>query len=129
MTLGRRAAKPRTEGPVIGRLPPTPTPFAPLTWGNEAEHRRQIAQVANRAVDGKLDSVQGPFSLSPDPATSTTVADARCGVESIVLLMPVTANAASAMPTVWIAPGVGQFTVNHAPSAITDRTYLYVVIG
>jgi hypothetical protein len=43
--------------------------------------------------------------------------------------MPVTANAASAMSTVWIAPGAGQFTVNHAPSAITDRTYLYVVIG
>ena len=68
----------------------------------------------------------GAFTLNVS-ATSTTVADATCTTDSVVLPMPSTANAALSVPSMWISAGVGSFTVQHANNAFVDRTFNYVI--
>ena len=69
------------------------------------------------------------FTLLPNVAVST-LTDARIAAESIILLMPTTANAAAALATTYITQRqVGKCTVNHANNAQTDKTFRYTVIG
>ena len=106
----------------------------PVEWGNSIEHRRKLAQAINNLLQGKIFSV-GEVTLAAN-AASTTVDDRRIGNESIILFMPLTANAARA--TGWNAMHVKttdfdplnlQFTINHANNAQTDRDYRYVILG
>jgi hypothetical protein len=62
--------------------------------------------------------------------TTTTVTNQTCGPESIVLLMPKTANAAAALATTYVtATAPGTFKLTHASAASTDRTFGYVNVG
>ncbi len=89
---------------------------------------RQIAEVVNRTIDGKLNST-GSVTLTAS-ATSTVVAEARSGPDSVVLFMPTTANAAAELATMFVSlRGKQTFTITHANNAQTDRTFKYVVIG
>ncbi len=89
---------------------------------------RQIAEVVNRTIDGKLNST-GSVTLTAS-ATSTVVAEARSGPDSVVLFMPTTANAAAELATMFVSSrGKQTFTITHANNAQTDRTFKYVVIG
>lgn len=65
-------------------------------------------------------------------ATETDVDAINCGPDSKVFLMPTTASAASdfsggALFVSSVASGA--FTVTHASSAATDRTFFYVCLG
>lgn len=95
---------------------------------DEARHRREIAAVLANAMQGKL-NVVGSLTLTANAAT-TTLTDSRIGPNSTVLLMPTTANAATALANVYFtALTDGSCTVNHANNAQVDRAFKYAVIG
>ena len=96
----------------------------------EAANPREVSQVVNSILDGKLNST-GSFTCTASAAT-TSVTDFRAGEDSVILLMPTTANAASEQGagTIFVSTRAKQsFTVTHANNAQTDRTCDYVIIG
>ena len=73
----------------------------------------------------------GEFTLAAN-VTSTAVSAPNVGPSSRIALIPRTANAAGALATTYIpaaAMGQGAFTVTHANTATTDRTFGYLVQG
>lgn len=91
---------------------------------------RQVAAVVNRLNQGKL-SCTGTVTLTPGQAT-TVVSDARAGAASVVLLMPLTASAATEIGagTVYVsARNKGAFSLSHSSSAVIDRTFCYALFG
>jgi hypothetical protein len=91
---------------------------------------RQARDVINSIMRGKLNCT-GAKTLSPGAAT-TTLADQLIGGSSIVLLQPITANAAAELGngTLYFdPPAAGSVVIHHANNAQTDRPFNYVVIG
>ena len=101
-------------------------PSAPLHWTNSEEHRRKIAGVVNSTLDGKLNST-GTVTLTAN-TTTTTVSDVRAGPNSVINLMPQTANAAA---EAWYidTQSTGSFTITHSNDTSTDRTFRYSILG
>jgi hypothetical protein len=65
-------------------------------------------------------------------ASTTVVTDKNCAAGSTPLLTPTTANAAAEIGngTLYVAAiANGSFTVTHANSATTGRTFLYAFVG
>jgi hypothetical protein len=105
-----------------------------LTLANEPEHRRQLAVAINNLLEGKINST-GAVTLTANVA-NTTVTDYRVGVESVILFMPLTANAATELygATMYVTaanvtPLTNQFVITHANNAQADRAFRYIVIG
>ena len=95
---------------------------------DEAAHRREIAAVLNGAMQGKLNNT-GVLTQTANAAT-TTLTDPRIGANSVILIMPTTANAAAALSVTYFTTFVdGSCVVNHANNAQVDRTFRYGVIG
>jgi hypothetical protein len=64
--------------------------------------------------------------------TSTTFLDARITPTSMLVAQATTANAAAAMNTWWIDEATrtrGAVTVNHANTAVVDRTFRWQITG
>jgi hypothetical protein len=100
----------------------------PRSWDNEKDHRAKLADAINRALQGKLNNT-GSVTLTANSAT-TTLTDPRIGKDSVILIQPTTANAATATGNVYFGtPGNGTVTINHTNNAQTDRTFKYVIIG
>jgi hypothetical protein len=96
---------------------------------NERNPER-LSQAIRELFEGRSNAV-GTFNLADDPATSTVVEAMNCGVDSQVLLMPRTADAAAALAAgdVYVsAVGQGNFTVTH-PVDTSDREFGYVCLG
>jgi len=74
---------------------------------------------------------QGAAILTLTPgATTTTIAEQRISGDSVILLQPLTANAAAALGTTWVSvPLKGSVTINHANSAQTDRNFIVIITG
>lgn len=92
----------------------------------------QIARGVRDALDGRSNAY-GEFTLEADEVTTVVLAS-NCAPESCIALMPLTAHAAAALAagtTFILASNVvaGQFTVTHASSAQTDRTFRYAIQG
>lgn len=67
------------------------------------------------------------FTLTAN-AASSTLTDQRITTESVIVLMPTTANAAAALATTYVSARTnGSATVAHANNAQTDRTFAYAV--
>jgi hypothetical protein len=101
-------------------------PALPVAGGDP----RQVAAVVNRLAQGKLNCT-GSVTLTPD-AASTVVIDPRATATSVILLMPVSANAAAEIGngTIYVsARDKGAFTLVHADNAQTDRAFDYVILG
>ena len=65
-------------------------------------------------------------------ASATVVSDPNCATGTVPLLTPTTANAASEVGngTLYVsAVANGSFTITHANSATTGRTFLYALQG
>ncbi len=61
---------------------------------------------------------------------STTVTAVNCGAGAAVLPCPMTANAASALATMYVSSvNNGSFVIVHANNGQTDRTFRFVCIG
>lgn len=106
-------------------------PSAPIE-GPPDEHRRQIAQVANLAIQGKTRNV-GEITLTEN-AASSTLTDGRLSFFSVVLFDPLTSNAAAELygGTMYVTEANrdnGSWTITHANNAQTDRDFRYVIIG
>ena|SRR5579859_8144551 len=94
------------------------------------EDPRGVAEVLNRLVDGKINSVSS-VTLAAN-AASTTLSDIYVGGGSFIGLMPMTANAAAELGngTLYFStPAKQAVVINHANNAQVDRTYTYVVLG
>lgn len=73
----------------------------------------------------------GSVTLATGSAT-TTVTTANCAIGSTPILTPVTANAAVEVGngTMFVSAVTnGAFTIAHANSATTGRTFLYAIVG
>ena len=91
---------------------------------------REISEVVNNILDGNTNN-KGSVTLTAS-AASTAVADLRAGPESVILLMPTTANASAEQGagTIYVSARAKQtFTLTHANNGQTDRTYKYAIIG
>ena len=96
------------------------------------EHIRQAAQAINLMDDGNF-ACNGIITLTEN-VVSTVVKNYKVGKDSVVLFMPLTANAATELygATMYvsdISPRDNEFTITHANNAQTDRQFRYVVLG
>ena len=96
----------------------------------EATNPREIATVVNNIMNGKINST-GSFTCTAS-STTTAITDERAGKNSIILLMPLTANSATEQGngTIFVSTRAnGSFTVTHANNSQADRLFGYVIIG
>lgn len=101
------------------------TPFI----DDESEHRREIAEATNTITAGRLNVVLTDITLT-DSATTTTITDARLHPFAIVHLMPLHADAATALPNVWYSDrNNGSIVINHASDVSTDQDFDMLIIG
>ncbi|MEB2554046.1 hypothetical protein [Burkholderia cenocepacia] len=99
-----------------------------LEMPNEKEHRRQIAQLANNLLQGKMNTVI-QVTLTPS-TTTTTVSDKRIGANTGLFFSALTANAAGALTGLYVSSQKnGSATLTHANTATTDRTFNVLLIG
>jgi hypothetical protein len=100
----------------------------PYFQADEQRHRRKIAEWSKEVNQGHIQCI-GNLTLAAS-TVSTVVSDPRVSLTSWIGLEPITANALSARPTVWVSTfGVGTFTLTHASTAATDKTFRYAVLG
>lgn len=88
---------------------------------------RDVARTVNLLLEGRINSV-GNVTLST-ATTTTLVSNYYANVNSKVLLMPQSANAAAALATTWVVPSARSMTINHASATSTDRSFGYVLLG
>lgn len=93
----------------------------------------QVINAVNRLINGKM-NIRGTVTLPTDASTTTVVDDPRVGPESIILLMPTTAAAATEYVTgsVYISSrdtANKQFTITHSNSGVAARTFDYGILG
>jgi hypothetical protein len=90
---------------------------------------REISSVVNNILSGKSNNT-GSVTLAVASATTTTINDELIGTESVILLMPTTANAASALATLYVSARVkGIATLTHPANAVEDKTFSYMIVG
>ena len=90
---------------------------------------RVISEIVNNLVEGKSNNT-GEITLNVDSATTTTINDGRIGYNSVILLMPKTANAASVATSTHIsATAKGSATITHAANTLNDKTYRFIIVG
>lgn len=100
----------------------------PTSWSDAHDWMRRIAIALNEVIDGRIES-NGNITLSAS-ASTTAVKDRRVGKDSLIIFMPLTANAVNESPYVQTSDIVkNQFTVNHANNSQTDRNYRYIILG
>jgi len=100
----------------------------PYYQADDKIHRRKIAEWIKQANVGHI-PVVGNVTLSAS-TISTSVSDARVAPGSWIGLEPITANALSAAPTVWVSTfAIGSFVITHSSTAATDKTFRYAVLG
>lgn len=98
----------------------------PLNGGSP----REVSSAVNLLLDGKHNA-KGSVTLTAS-TTTTTVNDLRVGEDSVILFVPITANASAELG----AGGMflsnianNSFTITHANNSQTDRTFLFTVNG
>jgi len=106
-------------------VPPTDLP-------DERSHRRMLSEGISRLFQGKSNNVLD-VTLTAS-AAATTVTDARIGVNTALLFMPRTANAAAEIGngTIYVADSGranGSVSITHANNAQTDRDFKVVLCG
>lgn len=110
-------------------------PGVPEYLADERQHRTRMAKVINTLNLGKMNVAQA-ITLNTSQ-TTTVVKDARIGINSAILLTPLTANAATAYTAGWyvtdqlpsLGSTPGSLTLNHANSANTDQNFTLTILG
>ena len=93
---------------------------------NADQHRRQIARQVNLLMNGQAGNT---FQVTLTPsATSTTVIDPRISISTALHLSPATADAAAALPGIFVVCTAGQAVIHHA-SAAADCIYTVSIQG
>lgn len=105
-------------------------PGVPNYLADHPEWMKRVARVVNNLLIGKL-NVTSLVTLDAN-VTSTTITDPRIGVETGIILIPTTLNAAGALATTYIEETNrinGEVVVSHANTATTDRVFRAVYLG
>lgn len=116
--------------PAYQPVPQSGQPPAKLSDAASKDFTRQMAEVINRILGGKLNVVVR-FTLAAG-ATRTTVTDSRISSSNALLLDPLTANAAGALATTYALAAdrsSGAVTFTHANAGTADRTFNLAIIG
>jgi hypothetical protein len=88
----------------------------------------QIVNAINAILRGRSNAT-GSVTLTAS-VTTTTITDARISADSVIFLMPTTANAAGAVATTYQGTTAnGSVIIHHANAGSTDRTFKYVICG
>jgi hypothetical protein len=87
---------------------------------------RDVAEVVNNAVNGKTNNT-GTVTLAAS-STTTTLNDERLGFDSVILLSPLTANAAAQNPYI-STKAKGSVVITHTSVASTDLNFDYIIVG
>lgn len=88
----------------------------------------QARAILNNAMAGKL-NVLGELILDPG-VEATMLEDPLITQASVIVLMPMTANAAAALQDLHFQPtATGSAVINHANNGQTDRRFRYAVFG
>jgi hypothetical protein len=87
---------------------------------------REVAEVVNNAVNGKTNNT-GTVTLAAS-TTTTTLNDERLGFDSVILLSPLTANAAAQNPYI-STKAKGSVVITHTSVARADLNFDYIIVG
>ena len=87
---------------------------------------RDVAEVTNNAMNGKTNNT-GSVTLRASN-TTTTLNDERLGFDSVVLLSPLTANAAAQSPYI-STKAKGSVVITHTSVASADLNFDYIIVG
>jgi len=91
---------------------------------------KKIVLAIQQLAAGRSNAV-GSVTLAMGSAT-TTVTTSNCAAGSVPILVPASANAAAEVGngTMYVsAVANGSFTIAHANSGTTGRTFLYAILG
>lgn len=88
--------------------------------------QRSVAEVVNNMMDGKTNNT-GSVTLATGGATTTTITDARIGIDSIILLMPT--FDASSLNQYISTVATGSAVITHAANSTANRKLKYIVVG
>ena len=84
-----------------------------------------VQRTVNEILKGRGNQVS-TLTLAAN-VTTTTVTDNLFAADMVPVLIPTTANAATALATTYITTRTnGSFILTHANTATTDRTFLYI---
>ena len=90
---------------------------------------RQVAEVVNRILDGKINST-GNLSFNT-ASVPLTVYDARCGQDSVILLMPMNEDSTKILTHLYFSTVAnGSFVLSlRTGHSSADALFRYVVLG
>ena len=104
----------------------TPTGFRGIS--PKGDDVRQLALTINRLNQGKL-SCTGELTLRAGH-TTTDIFDPRAGDQSVILLSPLSADAAGTAASVYVSSRLSEyFILTHASIPSTDQKFSYVILG
>lgn len=104
------------------------TPVVPVVLPDEKEHLRLLAEGVNNALRGLLNNTNS--SALTKNAVSTTVSDKLAGPDSVILIMPTSLDAATALDQWRITTQTsGSFVIAHASTSTSDATLKYAIFG
>jgi hypothetical protein len=90
--------------------------------------QRAVAEIVNGIMDGKTNNT-GTVILAQS-ATTTTLTDARIGIESVILFTPTSSHAAAEMAHLFIsAQTTGSATITHRNTGHNDLNFQYIIVG
>lgn len=104
------------------------------TFVDRKEWELSITNAITSLINGKTNNTKSLTLVANSASTQVAEAPGRIGLNTIILFMPTTANAA----TEYASGGMyvsaidienRTFTITHANNAQTDRTFNYVLIG
>lgn len=103
-------------------------PLVPIAHPDPQLLTYLIAETVNKLLSGRANNV-GSITLTAG-ATSTVVEDNQFESAMVPLLIPTSANAATAISGLYVSARVnGSFTLTHANTADLDKTFLYARWG
>lgn len=82
---------------------------------DEAQHRRNLAHAVNLTMAGQDNST---FTVTLD-GPITLVVDPRISIQTVITLMPTSAAAAAALPTMWFFCAKGEATIHGGSAGLT----------
>jgi hypothetical protein len=102
----------------------------PVAYTIEGLNLRIVGTPVAATTDGETAvGGSGPEVTLTPAASATLYTDTRIIPGSFVGLMPLTANAADALGSVWVEPGTGTAVIHHASSPNTDQTFAVSLIN
>lgn len=90
--------------------------------------QRSVAEIVNGIMNGKTNNI-GRITLTQS-STTTTLADSRIGVDSVILFTPLSSHSASEMAHLYISAQTnGLATITHRNTGHADLNFQYIVVG